>query len=220
MDWPVLEALPPDERRTLAAGLRRRAYRRDEVIFHQGDPADTLHLIAAGHAGVRVTLPGGEFVVVAIFGPGDAFGELALVGEPRPRGATITALERCETLSLGRDEFERLRTAYPGVDRFLVDLLARRVEKLNTLLTEALFVPAERRVLRRILELCELYPADGQGIVIPVTQETLASLAGTTRPTANQVLRRLVAGGMVTVSRSQIVVLDRAGLHRRAGQAG
>jgi CRP/FNR family transcriptional regulator, cyclic AMP receptor protein len=220
MDWPVLESLPPDERRTLAAGLRRRAYRRDEVIFHQGDPADTLHLIAAGHARVRVTLPGGEFVVVAIFGPGDAFGELALVGEPRPRGATIVALERCETLSLGRDEFERLRAAYPGVDRFLVDLLARRVEKLNALLTEVLFVPAERRVLRRILELCELYPADGQGIVIPVTQETLASLAGTTRPTANQVLRRLVAGGMVTVSRSQIVVLDRAGLHRRAGQAG
>ena len=219
MDWPVLASLPPDERRTLAAGLRRRAYRRDEVIFHQGDPADTLHLIAAGHTGVRVTLPGGEFVVVAILGPGDAFGELALVGEPRPRSATLVALERCETLSLGRDEFERLRSAYPGVDRFLVDLLARRVDKLNNRLLEALFVPAERRVLRRLLDLCELYPADGQGIVIPVTQETLASLAGTTRPTANQVLRRMVAGGMLTVSRSQIVVLDRAGLHQRAGQA-
>ena len=219
MDWPVLASLPPDERRTLAAGLRRRAYRRDEVIFHQGDPADTLHLIAAGHAGVRVTLPGGEFVVVAILGPGDAFGELALVGEPRPRSATLVALERCETLLLGRDEFERLRSAYPGVDRFLVDLLARRVDTLNNRLLEALFVPAERRVLRRLLDLCELYPADGQGIVIPVTQETLASLAGTTRPTANQVLRRMVAGGMLTVSRSQIVVLDRAGLHQRAGQA-
>ena len=220
MDWPVLESLPPDERRTLAAGLRRRAYRRDEVIFHQGDPANTLHLIAAGHASVRVTLPGGEFVVVAILGPGDAFGERALVGESNTRGATVVALERCETLSLVRDEFERLRTAYPGVDRFLVDLLARRVDKLNIYLLEALYVPAERRVLRRLLELCELYPADGQGIVIPVTQETLASLAGTTRPTANQVLRRLVAGGMVTVSRSQIVVLNRAGLHQRAGQAG
>jgi CRP-like cAMP-binding protein len=220
MDWPVLASLPPDERRTLAAGLRRRAYRRDEVIVHQGDPANTLHLIAAGHASVRVTLPGGEFVVVGILGPGDAFGERALVGEPKSRGATVVSLERCETLSLGRDEFERLRTAYPGVDRFLVDLLARRVDKLNTYLLETLFVPAERRVLRRLLELCELYPADGQGTVIPVTQETLASLAGTTRPTANQVLRRLVAGGIVTVSRSQIVVLNRAGLHQRAGQAG
>ena len=92
MDWSVLASLPVEDRRRLVARLRRRAYRRDEVIFHQGDPADTLHLIAAGHVSVRVTLPGGEFVVVAILGPGDAFGEIALAGGPL-RGATVTALE-------------------------------------------------------------------------------------------------------------------------------
>jgi CRP-like cAMP-binding protein len=53
--------------------------------------------------------------------------------------------------------------------------------------------------------------------VIPVTQEMLASLAGTTRPTANQVLQRLVASDIVSISRSQIVVLDRQSLHQRAG---
>ena len=217
MDWPVLASLPPQERRVLVAGLRRRSYHRDEVIFHQGDPADTLHLIAAGHVSVRVTLPGGEFVVVAILGPGEAFGEIALVGSPQVRGATIIALEQCETLSLGRDEFHRIRTSYPGVDRFLVELLSARVERLNNYLLEALYVPAERRVLRRLLHLCELYPGDDQGIVIPVTQEMLASIAGTTRPTANQVLRRLVASDIVAISRSQIVVLDRQSLHKRAG---
>ena len=217
MDWPVLASLPPHEQRRLVAGLRRRSYHRDEVIFHQGDPADTLHLIAAGHVSVRVTLPGGEFVVVAILGPGEAFGESALVGSPNARNATIIALEQCETLSLGRDEFHRIRTSYPGVDRFLVELLSARVERLNNYLLEALYVPAERRVIRRLLHLCELYPGDGQGIVIPVTQEMLASLAGTTRPTANQVLRRLVASDIVSISRSQIVVLDRQRLRQRAG---
>ena len=142
MDWPVLGSLPLEERRELVAGLRRRSYQRDEVILHQGDPADTLHLIAAGHVGVRVTLRGGEFVVVAILGPGDAFGELDLVGTPQPRGATVVALERCETLSLDRDEFERLRWSYPGVDRFLVEILSRMVDTLNTYLLEALYVPA------------------------------------------------------------------------------
>src|SRR5260370_40656265 len=120
MDWPVLASLPPQERRGLVAGLRRRSYHRDEVIFHQGDPADTLHLIAAGHVSMRVTLRGGELVVVAILGAGDAFGEIALVGTPHARGATIVALERCETLSLGRDEFHRLRTSYPDFNRFPV----------------------------------------------------------------------------------------------------
>ena len=216
MDWPVLASLPPQERRGLVAGLRRRSYHRDEVIFLQGDPADALHLIAAGHVTVRVTLRGGEFVVLAIFGPGDVFGEIALVGSPHARGGTVVALERCETLSLGRDEFDRLRASYPGVDRFLVELLSARMERLNNYLLEALYVPAERRVLRRLLHLCELYPGDDQRIVIPVTQEMLASLAGTTRPTANQVLRRLVASDIVAVSRSQIVVLDRQSLHQRA----
>jgi len=81
-------------------------------------------------------------------------------------------------------------------------------------------VPAERRVLRRLLDLCQLYGGDGQHIVIPVTQEMLASLAGTTRPTANQVLGRLAASELVEVSRGQIVVLNRGELHRRAGHPG
>jgi CRP/FNR family transcriptional regulator, cyclic AMP receptor protein len=222
---------PPDHRAVAASrpppsssaimkcrwSIRRRSYRRDEVIVHQGDPADTLHLIAAGHVSVRVTLPGGEFVVVAILGPGEAFGEIALVGSPHARSATVIALEQCETLSLGRGEFHRLRTSYPGVDRFLIELLSARVEGLNNYLLEALYVPAERRVLRRLLHLCELYTGDDQHIVIPVTQEMLASLAGTTRPTANQVLCRPVASHIVSISRSQIVVLDRQSLRQRAG---
>jgi CRP/FNR family transcriptional regulator, cyclic AMP receptor protein len=220
MDWPVLAPIPAEDRRRLVARLGRRAYRRDEVIFHQGDPADTLHLIATGHVSVRVTLPGGEFVILAILGPGDAFGEAALVGGPRPRGATVIALEPCETLSLGRDQFERLRASYPGVNRFLVELLSARVDRLNGHLLEALYVPAERRVLRRLLDLCQLYDGDGQPIVIPVTQDMLASLAGTTRPTANQVLGRLAASQLVEVSRGQILVLNRGELRRRAGHPG
>src|SRR2546430_15395813 len=95
-------------------------------------------------------------------------------------------------------------TSYPGIDRFLVELLSARLEKINNNLLEALYVPAERRVMRRLLDLCELYEGDDQRIMIPVTQETLASIAGTTRPTANQVLRRLVASEIVAVNRSQI----------------
>src|SRR6266487_1251277 len=131
MDWPVLASLPQNERQKLVAGLRRQTYRRDEVIFHQGDPADTLHLIAAGHVSVRVTLPGGEFVVVAIHGPGEAFGEIALVGRPHARSATVIALEQCETLSLSRDEFHRLRTSYPFVFRCLIDLRSVRFVTLH-----------------------------------------------------------------------------------------
>lgn len=75
-------------------------------------------------------------------------------------------------------------------------------------------------MLRRLLDLCQLYAGDEQRLVIPVTQEMLASLAGTTRPTANQVLGRLAASQVVEVSRGQIVVLSRNELDRRAGESG
>ena len=101
-----------------------------------------------------------------------------------------------------------------------MELLSARVERLNGYLLEALYVPAERRVLRRLVDLCQLYAGDEQHIVIPVTQEMLASLAGTTRPTANQVLGRLAASQLVQVSRGQIVVLNRRELHRRADYSG
>jgi CRP/FNR family transcriptional regulator, cyclic AMP receptor protein len=74
--------------------------------------------------------------------------------------------------------------------------------------------------LRQLLDLCQLYAGDEQRIVIPVTQEMLASLAGTTRPTANQVLGRLAADQIVEVSRGQIIVVNREELNRRAGQSG
>ena len=216
MEWPVLASLPLQERRGLVAGLRRRFYLRDEVIFHQGDPADTLHLMAAGHVSVRVTLQGGEFVVVAILGPGDAFGEIALVGGPSTRGATIIALERCETLSLGRDEFHRLRTSYPGVDRFLVELLSARVERLNNYFLEALYVPAEgafyvaprlvRDVHGRRPKHCD--PSDSGNVGQPRRNYSSHSESGPSTACCQP-----HSGG----KRSQIVVLDRQSLQQRAG---
>jgi CRP-like cAMP-binding protein len=213
----LLDSLPEPERERLIASLNRHIYQRGEVLFHAGDPADTLHLLFNGHVSARVALASGDFVVVAVLGPGEVFGELALVAQPRPRAATIIALDRCETLTLRRCQFEDLRLSYPGIDRLLVELLAARVDRINAYLLEALYVSADKRVLRRLLELCDLYAPETDRVAIPLTQETVASLAGTTRSTANQVLQRLAAGQVVELARGHIDVLDRETLRRRAG---
>src|ERR671922_1063228 len=104
MEWPLLDGVPEEPRRRVLAAARLRRFARGEVIFHEGDPGDTLHLIARGRVAVRVTTPLGDTATLAVLGPGDFFGELALLSES-PRTATVTALEKTETMALHRDAF-------------------------------------------------------------------------------------------------------------------
>ena len=192
MEWRLLEGVPADDVRTLLSIARRRTFRKGEVVFHRGDPADSLHLISKGRFKIVVMTPLGDQATIAIRGPGDSFGEMAIVGAGAKRSATVEALEETETFCVLESEFRRLRRENAQIDGLLIDFLANEVRLLNERLLEALYVPVERRVLRRLVELARLY-RDGDesaGAVIPLTQEELAGVVGTTRATLNQILRQ------------------------------
>jgi CRP/FNR family transcriptional regulator, cyclic AMP receptor protein len=205
MEWQLFADVPPEDVRRLLAIARRRTFPRGEVVFHRDDPANALHLILTGRFGVSITTPLGETALLAVRGPGDAFGELALVsGRETLRSATVAALEPGETRSVFRDDFARLRREHPDVDAVLTAILAERVTRLSERLTEAYYLAAEARVLRRLEELAELY-----GGAVPLPQEALAELAGTSRATVNRVLREQEKQGHVQLGRARIVVGER-----------
>jgi CRP-like cAMP-binding protein len=210
VEWRLLSGVSADDVRRLVAVARRQTYRRGQVVFHDEDAADALHLVVEGHFAVRITLPTGESVLLAIIGPGDAFGELALVSGGR-RGATVQAFSDGETLSLHRDAFEALRRARPQVDRSLAEILAERLRRVNDLLKEAHYVDADVRVRRRLVELGEAF--DG---TVPLTQEEIAQTAGTSRATVNRVLREEEAAGAVELGRGRTTITDAAALQARA----
>jgi CRP-like cAMP-binding protein len=213
----LFDLLGEQERREVLAAARRRRFKRGEVVFHEGDPGDSLHVIDKGHVAVRMTTPLGDVATLTVLGPGEAFGEGALLSEDARRTASTVALEATETRSLGRAEFDRLRRSTPAVNDFLVQALAAQVRRLSEHLTEALYVPAETRVLRRVLWLSEQYGGvDGRPGVVPLTQDDLASMAGTARPTANRVLKAAEDAGILAVSRGRVEVLDREALARKA----
>jgi CRP-like cAMP-binding protein len=157
--------------------------------------------------------------MVSVVGPGGFFGELALVGTSDRRSATVNALDDVETLSIRREDFEHLRSQHPSVDQILVCVLAAELQRTTALVAELLFVPAERRVLRRLLAVCEVWGELTPGMEIPLTQEDLASLAGTTRSTANRALRQAEADGLVTLARARLALNDPSALAVRAGAA-
>jgi CRP/FNR family transcriptional regulator, cyclic AMP receptor protein len=216
MEMALLADVPPEEARQILAIARRRTFARGEILFHADDPGDALHLIQKGRVAVRTRTPLGEDALVAILGRGDAVGELALVSTGR-RTATAYALEATETLCVLRDEFERLRSRHAGVDRMLVKILARELARMTQLLTDAYYVSAERRVRRRLLDLIDVYGTTDGETVVPLTQEQLASLAGTSRATVNAVLAVERERGAVELRRGATVIRDGPGLARRAG---
>ena len=148
--WSVLAELPESDAQRVRERARRRTFARGEVVFHRGDPGDTLHLVSKGRFAVRITTPLGDTAVLAVLGPGQAFGELALLTGAEPRSATVAALEPAETRSLHRIDFEAMRARHPQTTELLVVALAEQVRRLSERLVEALYVPADRRILRRV----------------------------------------------------------------------
>jgi CRP-like cAMP-binding protein len=181
-----------------------------QVIFEAGDAGSEMFIVRTGSVDLKI----GDTVLETVE-QGGIFGELALV-DPAPRSTTVAAVEAGETLAVGRDDFDRLRRDYPQVNEVLVHLLAARVRRAGDRLLEALFVPAETRVLRRLLELVDAYGRAETGTAIPLTQEDIAALAATSRATANRVLRAEQRRGTLRLARGKTLVVDPVEIARRA----
>ncbi|MFI6870914.1 Crp/Fnr family transcriptional regulator [Nocardia sp. NPDC050406] len=214
MEFEILGGLTPSERRELIAACTPRRFRRRDIVCHEGDPGDCLHLISSGRLIVRVTTPLGHTATLTILGPGEMFGEQAILSPDARRTATIVAVTDVETLTLSRDRLDQLRQQHPQVERFLTASLAAQVRRLSAAVLEALYLPVDTRVLRRLAHLARVY--GGRTPHIRLTQEDLASMAGTTRATANKVLRELEDQGVVRLGRGSVTVVDRMALERKA----
>ena len=217
MEWALLAGVPEEKVREILQVARRRGFARSEVVFHRGDPADCFHLIARGRFAIRIMTPLGDTATVAIRGPGGTFGEMALLVDEAKRTATVAALEDAETYSVYRTDFDLIRAAHPGADRFLWAFLVNEVRVLNERLLEALYLPVDKRVRRRLVELAELYGNGREGpVTVPLTQEVIAELSGAGRPTVNQVLREEEKRGTIEIARGRTRILDASELARRA----
>lgn len=204
MPADVFAAVPEHELRV--AG-RRRKFGRGEVVFHRDDPGDSLHRVEKGRFAARIITPLGETATLSLFATGDVFGVLAVVGAAPRRTATVIALEPSETLAIAASVFLRLRHTYPEVRTAVEQLVVAQLAETSDRLVEALYTPVAIRVQNRLDDLARLYgdPAHGE-VVIPLSQEHLAGLAGTTRETVNRVLKKQEERGLVRLARNRIVV--------------
>lgn len=207
MKWRILHSLTDEQQRDVLRAAVRRHFRDGDTLFHQGDPGDTVHLLDRGHVAFRIVNQHGVTLTLDLVGPGSTFGEQTLVERDARRSASAVSVGAVETLMVHRDTFAELLERHPAAMSVLVEMLAAQVRRLSEMLLDSHSMGAEERVVKQLRRLA-LEFRDGDTATLPITQEELASLAGTTRPTANRALQTLVSDGTVQLGRSRIVIAD------------
>jgi CRP/FNR family transcriptional regulator, cyclic AMP receptor protein len=156
-------------------------YRRNQIVFSQGEPADAVFYIQQGQVKLTVLSERGKEAVVGIFGTGDFCGEGCLAGQPL-RIATAEAIEKSEIMRLEKAAMISLLHNEPEfAERFMVHLLARNI-RVEADLVDQLFNSSEKRLARILLILAKFGKEGKPERVIPkISQETLAEMVGTTR---------------------------------------
>ena len=166
---------------TPGKGKKLRTYRKNEVVFRQGDPADTVFYIKKGRVKLSVLSPAGKEAVTALLGAGDFLGEACLSSQTQ-RKATASALEMSVIVRLEKTLMADLLAAEPGFSSMFLSYLLSRNKRLEADLVDQLFNSAERRLARTLLLLADHGNEKKTETITPkISQQVLAEMIGTTR---------------------------------------
>ena len=208
----VFRSLDEAELVRLASACGQRTYGRGELVFLRGDPGDCMYVVAAGAVAVSLSSVGGRDVLLAVLGPHQSFGELALVDDG-PRVATVTARTRSVLVVVPRRAAAEVMARQPAVVTALLVSLAALVRRLDEQACDAALLDLPRRVEKHLAALARgrATAAEGPDGWVPVdvslTQGDLARQIGGSRQQVNRVLMSLEAAGAITRHGHRIVAI-------------
>ena len=219
---PFFSSLRRDEVNALASRLVPRRFTPNQIIFHLGDPGGLLYILTQGKVKISRATPDGQEALLAILGPGDFFGELALLDDS-PRSATAMAIEPTETLTLHRDEFLNFLDNNPTFTHHVLQTLALRIRHLNSQISDIFFLDLPARLARILLNLADNHgqpTRQGTLIDISLTQTDMAEMTGATRVSINKALARFRRAGWIITSGRHITIANREKLEELIQMAG
>lgn len=206
--------LEPEKLDELLALSRLERFAPKDVVFLKGDPGDCLYAIVSGRIGITTTSEGGKEIFLNILGPGEVFGEIALL-DGRERTAGAMALDPAELLRIDQADFLPFLERNPKLGIRLMRVLCERIRWTSDIIEDTIFLDVPHRLAKRLLTLVKQYgkpTRNGITIDIKLSQESLGRMLGVTRESVNKGIRTLEAQGIIAHEHGIINVTDIASL--------
>jgi len=213
---PLFSGLADDELADVAAVATVSRFEGEQIVFREGESSTSCYVIRSGHACALREHVDGRVITLARFGPGDIFGELAMLDNER-RSASVKALDELEAIAIPGPEMRRLLAEHPEMALKLIVALGRKLRETNERLAGLSFQSVQSRVAKVLSQLVWAARSEGapaEDVLITSTQAELARLAGSSRESASRFLAGLERAGIITQRRGRLIVHDPAALER------
>ncbi len=206
--------LDPADKQKVNELFREVHFAKGEWVYHPGDPALDLFIVAAGQVRLVQTGPGGREVLFELAASGDLVGGAAVIaGSSYQDGAQ--AQTECCLLRIAAADFQALLADLPGIALKVLEFAGSQLEQARSTIEGLAVASAEQRLARTILRLADRHGEEGaEGLLIqlPLPQQDLAAMTGTTVETVSRVLAQFRKAGSVTGGRGWLAVTDVAAL--------
>jgi len=205
---PIFSELSDEDISSLAHLAIRKRCPKDTVVFFENEEGDFFFTILEGRVKVTILGDDGREVILSVLGPGDFFGEMALL-DNEPRSATAIAVEESELLSLHRNDFQAVLNDNRSITAALIKILSSRLRRANHQISTLALLDVYGRVARVIVDMAREEGKrlrDGRIAFRRATHQEIANRIGTTRETVTRMLKDLERQGLIHVEGKEIVV--------------
>ena len=205
---PIFSELSEQDIGSLARLATRRRFPKDTVVFFENEEGDTFFMIVDGRIKVTILGDDGREIILSVLGPGDFFGEMALL-DNEPRSATTIAVEETELLTLQRVDFQSVLTDNRSITSALIKVLTSRLRRANHQISTLALLDVYGRVARVILDMAREEGKrlkDGRIAFRRATHQEIANRIGTTRETVTRMLKDLERQGLIQIEGREIIV--------------
>jgi CRP/FNR family cyclic AMP-dependent transcriptional regulator len=208
---PIFSELPPADLEAISSHARVKTVPKNTIVITEGDEGNSLYIILNGKVKVYLSEEEGREVILNMQGPGEYFGELALM-DAGPRSASVMTLEQSQFSIIAKKDFQDCLSRNPEIALRLIEAMARRVRALS----EAVRNLALHDVYERVSVLLRTMATDRDGelrIEQKLTYQDIANLVGASREMVGRIMRELIVGGYIAVDNRSFTLRKRLPTH-------